>query len=222
MQWDARVKKFTDGPSLAPLPRPKITVVAPGKNSPPGKLSKITKNGKTKAKAEAEDPEEKDKSLEAAFAAMKYRYRLPAEDKPRGTMADGSHYTRQNNKTVYDLFGKAADRSDEVIAAKETFKEEVKRLRRLELKKQNRKLEQNKQAEPTEVVVIDSDDDEEEEDESSEEEESQEEDEQMEDGYVAVKAAGRDVKMQVNGCVDSIELGADQDYTMVDAPATQA
>jgi hypothetical protein len=224
VNWDARVKKFTDGPSLAPLPRPKITVVAPGKNSPPGKLSKITKKGKTTAKAEVEDPEEKEKRLEAAFAKLKYRYRLPAEGEPRGTMADGSHYTHQENKTVYDLFGKAADRSQEVAAAQEAskkaFKEEVKKLRRLELNKQNRKLEKNKQNEPTEVVVIDSDDDEEE-DEDSEVEESQGEDEEIDDGYVATKATGRDAEMQVDGCVDSIESGVEQDYTMVDAPALQ-
>lgn len=224
VNWDARVKKFTDGPSLAPLPRPKITVVAPGKNSPLGKLSKITKKGKTTAKAEVENPEEKEKSLEAAFAKLKYRYRLPAEGEPRGTMADGSHYTHQDNKTVYDLFGQAADRSQEVMAAKEAskkaFKEEVKKLRRLELNKQNRRNEKNKQNEPTEVVVIDSDDDEEEDD-GSEEEESQAEDEEMDDGYVATKAAGRDAEMQVDGCADSIESGVEQDYNMVDAPALQ-
>jgi hypothetical protein len=218
--WDARIKKFTDGPSLAPLRRPNITVVAPGKNSPPGKLSKVTKKGKAGAKTEEESAEEKQERLEALFAKMKYRYRLPAEGEPRGTMADGSHYTHQDNKTAYDLFGKAADRSHEAIAAKEAFKEEVKRLKRLELKKQNRK-----QNEPQEVVVIDSDSDddeeEEEEDEGSEEEESQGEDEEMEDGYVAVKAAGRDVEMQVAGCVDSIESGVEQDFTMVDAPTNQ-
>jgi hypothetical protein len=218
--WDARIKKFTDGPSLAPLRRPNITVVAPKKNSPPGKLSKVTKKGKAGAKTEEESAEEKQERLEALFAKMKYRYRLPAEGEPRGTMADGSHYTHQDNKTAYDLFGKAADRSHEAIAAKEAFKEEVKRLKRLELKKQNRK-----QNEPQEVVVIDSDSDddeeEEEEDEGSEEEESQGEDEEMEDGYVAVKAAGRDVEMQVAGCVDSIESGVEQDFTMVDAPTNQ-
>jgi hypothetical protein len=218
--WDARIKKFTDGPSLAPLRRPNITVVAPKKNSPPGKLSKVTKKGKAGAKTEEESAEEKQERLEALFAKMKYRYRLPAEGEPRGTMADGSHYTHQDNKTAYDLFGKATDRSHEAIAAKEAFKEEVKRLKRLELKKQNRK-----QNEPQEVVVIDSDSDddeeEEEEDEGSEEEESQGEDEEMEDGYVAVKAAGRDVEMQVAGCVDSIESGVEQDFTMVDAPTNQ-
>jgi hypothetical protein len=224
--WDARIKKFTDGPSLAPLRRPNITVVAPGKNSPPGKLSKVTKKGKTGAKTKEESAEEKLERLEALFAKMKYRYRLPAEGEPRGTMVDGSHYTHQDNKTAYDLFGKATDRSHEAIAAKEAFKEEVKRLKRLELKKQNRK--QNKQNEPQEVVVIDSDSDdneedeeEEDEDEGSEQEESQREDEEMEDGYVAVKAAGRDVEMQVDDCVDSIESGVEQDFTMVDAPATQ-
>jgi hypothetical protein len=215
VSWDGRIKKFTDGPSLAPLPRPRITVVALGKNSPPGKLPKVTKKGKTGAKTEEESPEEKLEKMEAAFAKMKYRYRLPAEGEPRGTMADGSHYTHQDNKTAYDLFGKAADRSHEAIAAKEAFKEEVKRLRRLELKKRNRK-----QDKPMEVVVIDSDD--EEEDEGSEEEESQGEDEDMEDGYVAVKPADKDVEMQIDGCVESIESGVEQeDYTVVDAATTQ-
>jgi hypothetical protein len=218
VRWEERVKKFTDSPSLAPLPRPRITVVAPGKNSHPGKLSKVTKKGKTGAKTEEESPEEKLEKMEAALRMMKYRYRLPAEGEPRGAMADGSHYTHQDNKTAYDLFGKAADRSHEAIAAKEAFKEEVKRLRRLELKKQSRK-----QDEPMEVVVIDSDDEEEEEeDEGSEQEESQGEDEEMEDGYVAVKAADRDVEMQMNDCVDSVESGVEQeDYTMVDAATTQ-
>ena len=203
---------------MAPLPRAKMSVVAPGKNSPPGKLSKITKTGKTNAKAEAEDPQEKKKKrLEAAFAASKYRYRLPAEGEPRGTMPDGSHYTHQDNKSVYDLFGEAADRSHEVIAAREAFKEEVERLKRLELRKQIRKSGQNKQVEPVEVVVIESDD-EEDEDEESEEEEH----EQMEDGYVADNAAsGRDVEMQANGYVDSMETGVEQDYIMVDAATTQ-
>jgi hypothetical protein len=220
VRWEERIKKFTDGPSLAPLPRPRITVVAPGKNSPPGKLSKVTKKGKTGAKTDEESPEEKAEKMEAAFAKMKYRYRLPAEGEPRGAMADGSHYTHQDNKTAYDLFGQAADRSHEAIAAKEAFKEEVKRLRRLELKKQNRKQDR-----PIEVVVIDSDDEEEEieeEDEGSEEDESQGEDEEMEDGYVAVKPADRDVEMQVDGRVETIESGVEQeDYTMVDAAITQ-
>lgn len=215
MEWDARVKKFSDGSSLAPLPRAKITVVAPGMGSPPGKLSKVSKTGKTNAKAEPEDAQEKTKRLEAAFAASKYRYRLPAEGEPRGTMADGSHYTHQDNKSVYDLFGEAADRSHEVIAAREAFKEEVERLKKLELRKQIRKSGQNKQAEPVEVVIIDSDD--EEEDEKSEEEE----DEEMEEGYVAAKGDGRDVDMQVNGSFNSIEPGVEQDYIMVDAATTQ-
>lgn len=178
----------------------------------------MTKKGKTGAKTEEESPEEKLEKMEAALRMMKYRYRLPAEREPRGAMADGSHYTHQDNKTAYDLFGKAADRSHEAIAAKEAFKEEVKRLRRLELKKQSRK-----QDEPMEVVVIDSDDEEEEEeDEGSEQEESQGEDEEMEDGYVAVKTADRDVEMQMNDCVDSVESGVEQeDYTMVDAATTQ-
>lgn len=195
-----------------------MTVVAPGKNSPPGKLSKINKTGKTNAKAEAEDPEAKKKRLEAAFAASKYRYRLPAEGEPRGTMADGSHYTHQDNKSVYDLFGEAADRSHEVIAAREAFKEEVERLKKLELRKQMRKSGQNKQAEPVEVVVIDSDD---EEDEHEDEESEEEEDEEMEDGYVVAKGDGRDVDMQVNGRVDSTETAVEQDYIMVDAATTQ-
>jgi hypothetical protein len=44
--WDARIKKFTDGPSLAPLRRPNITVVAPGKNSPPGKARQVQRQRK--------------------------------------------------------------------------------------------------------------------------------------------------------------------------------
>jgi len=200
---------------LAPLPRPKITVVAPAKNSPPGKLSKVTKTGKTNAKAEPEDPQEKTKRLEAAFAASKYRYRLPAEGEPRGTMADGSHYTHQNKKSVYDLFGEAADRSHEVIAAREAFKEEVERLKKLELRKQMRKSGQNKQVEPVEVVVIDSDDEEE------DDEESEEEEDEMEDGYVAAKVDGRDADMQVNGGVNTMDPGIEQDYIMVDAATTQ-
>lgn len=217
MEWDARVKKFSDGSSLAPLPRAKITVVAPGKNSPPGKLSKVIKTGKTNAKAEVEDPEAKKKRLEAAFAASKYRYRLPAEGEPRGTMADGSHYTHQDNKSVYDLFGQAADRSHEVVAAREAFKEEVERLKKLELRKQIRKSGHKQQAEPVEVVVIDSDDEEDEDEESEEEA-----DEEMEDGYVADNAAaGRDVEMQVNYCVDNLETGGEHDYIMVDAATTQ-
>jgi hypothetical protein len=51
---------------------------------------------------------------------------------------------------------------------------------------------------------------------------SQGEYEEMEDGYVAVKPADRDVEMQVDGCVDSVESGVEQeDHTMVYAATTQ-
>ncbi|KAG9910574.1 hypothetical protein KCV05_g14312, partial [Aureobasidium melanogenum] len=178
VSWDNRIKKFSDGPSLAPLPRPNITVTPPAKNSPPGKLSKITKKGKlgkeTTAEAE-ETPETRQKRLEAAFAAQKYRYRLPAEGMPRGTTPDGSHYAHQNKKSVYYLFGKVADRSAETLAAKEAKKEEIKRLRRMALKRQNQQVK-NK----PEVVVIDSDDEQEEEETAEEESEEEEEEEEEE------------------------------------------
>ncbi|KAI4717776.1 hypothetical protein E4T48_06025 [Aureobasidium sp. EXF-10727] len=217
VQWENRIRKFSNGPSLAPLPRPRINFVPPGKNSPPGKLSKVTK--KSTKDTEQEDPEALQKNLEAAFAALKYRYRLPDEGKPRGSMADGSHYAHQKNKSVYNLFGEAADRSAEDVAAKEAIKEDIKRLQRLQLKKQNQQAN-NK---PVEVVVIESDDEEEEE---SEEESGTEgdEDEQMEDGYVAINAAGKDVTMQGPDC--AYERAADgagvgqEDFTMVDAPGT--
>lgn len=221
VSWDNRIKKFSDGSSLAPLPRPKITVLPPPKNSPPGKLSKVTKKGKETTEAE-ETPEAQQKRLEAAFAAQKYRYRLPAEGMPRGTMPDGSHYAHQNTKSMYDLFGKSADRSAEIVAIKEAKKEEIKRLRRMALKRQN----QQPKIEP-EIVVIDSDDEEEEEsgEEESGEGESEEEegeDVEMEDGYVAFNAPGKDVDMQSTDSVDNNAIGAGmEDYTMVDAPAAQ-
>lgn len=149
--------------------------------------------------------------LERAFSAQKYRYRLPAEGQPRGTMPDGSHYDRQTTKNVYDLFGKTADRSAETLAAKEAKKEEIKRLSRMALKRQNQKPE---------IVVIESDDEEE----SGEEEEEGDEDgdEEMEDGYVAVNAGGKDVEMQGIDSVDTAGNGAGmEDFTMVDAPTTQ-
>ncbi|KAH0363912.1 hypothetical protein KCU65_g7089, partial [Aureobasidium melanogenum] len=215
VSWDSRVKKFSDGPSLAPWPRANIVVTLPAKNSAPGKLSKITKKTKSGEMAAEETPEMVKKRLEAAFAAQKYRYRLPAEGSPRGTMTDGSHYTRQNTKNVYDLFGKQADRSAETLAAKEAKKEEIKRLRRMALKRQN-----NQTKTKPEVVVIESD----EEEEASEEEgeDGEDEDEEMEDGYVAVNAGGKEVEMQG---VDSVETAANEagmeDFTMVDAPTAQ-
>ncbi|KAG9691397.1 hypothetical protein KCU95_g7156, partial [Aureobasidium melanogenum] len=212
VSWDNRIKKFSDGPSLAPLPRPAITVIPAAKNSPPGKLSKVTK--KTKAEAAEETPEMVKQRLERAFSAQKYRYRLPAEGQPRGTMPDGSHYVHQTTKNVYDLFGKQADRRAETLAAKEAKKEEIKRLRRMALKRQNQKPE---------IVVIESDDEEEEE--SGEEEEEGEDgdgDEEMEDGYVAVNAGGEEVEMQGIDSVDTAGNGAGmEDFTMVDAPTTQ-
>lgn len=222
VSWDNRIKRFSDNPSLTPLPRPKLTVLPPAKTSPPGKLSKATKKGKEPTEA-AETPEAQQKRLEAAFAAQKYRYRLPAEGMPRGTMPDGSHYAHQNAKSVYDLFGKFADRSAEIVAAKEAKKEEIKRLRRMALKRQN----QQPKIEPMDVVVIESDDEEEEEggEEESGEEESEEEeseDEEMEDGYVAIKAPGKDVEMQSTDSVDDNAMGAGMgDYTMIDAPTAQ-
>ncbi|KAG9962759.1 hypothetical protein KCU61_g4352, partial [Aureobasidium melanogenum] len=220
--WDNRIKKFSDGPSLAPLPRPHIIVTPPSKTSPPGKLSKITKKGKSgkEPTAEAEDtPETIKQRLESAFAAQKYRYRLPAEEEPRGTMPDGSHYAHQNKKSVYDLFGKVADRSAEILAAKEAKKEEIKRLRRMALKRQNQQVKSN-----PEVVIIDSDDEEESEEEEGQDEED--EDEEMEEGYVAVNAAGKDVEMQSVDSVDVAGNGAragagEEDFTMVDAPTAQ-
>ncbi|KAG9893492.1 hypothetical protein KCU94_g12862, partial [Aureobasidium melanogenum] len=197
VSWDNRIKKFSDGPSLAPLPHPNITVTPPSKTSPPGKLSKITKKGKSgKEDAQAEEtPEAFKQRLEAAFAAQKYRYQLPAEGEPHGTMPDGSHYFHQNKKSVYDLFGKQVKSKPE-------------------------------------VVIIDSDDEEEEEEtaeeESGEEETEEEEDadEEMEDGYVAVNAVGKDVEMQSIDSVDIAgnEAGAgagEEDFTMVDAPTAQ-
>ncbi|KAG9523881.1 hypothetical protein KCV07_g2154, partial [Aureobasidium melanogenum] len=229
--WDNRIKKFSDGVALAPLPRPSITVTPPSKTSPPGKLSKITKKGKSgKEPTEVEEtPEMLQQRLETAFAAQKYRYRLPVEGEPRGTMPDGSHYLHQNKKSVYDLFGKLADRSAEILAAKEAKKEEIKRLSRMALKRQNQQIKSK-----PEVITIDSDDEEEEtaEEESGEdetEEETEEEevgDEEMEDGYVAVNAAGKDVEMQSVDSVDVAGYGAgveaaEEDFTMVDAPTAQ-
>jgi len=78
-----------------------------------------------------------------------------------------------------------------------------------------RKSGQNKQVEPVEVVVIDSDDEEE------DDEESEEEEDEMEDGYVAAKVDGRDADMQVNGGVNTMDPGIEQDYIMVDAATTQ-
>ncbi|KAH0238261.1 hypothetical protein KCV06_g602, partial [Aureobasidium melanogenum] len=225
--WDNRIKKFSDGVALAPLPRPSITVTPPSKTSPPGKLSKITKKGKSgKEPTEVEEtPEMLQQRLETAFAAQKYRYRLPVEGEPRGTMPDGSHYLHQNKKSVYDLFGKLADRSAEILAAKEAKKEEIKRLSRMALKRQNQQIKSK-----PEVITIESDDEEEEtaEEESGKEESEEEEvgDEEMEDGYVAVNAAGKDVEMQ---SVDSVDVAghgagveaAEEDFTMVDAPTAQ-
>lgn len=225
VSWETRIKRFGDGPSLAPLPHPKITVLPPAKNSPPGKLSKVTKKGKETAEAE-ETPEALQRKLEAAFAAQKYRYRVPAEGTPRGTMPDGPHYAHQTAKSVYDLFGKFADRGAEMVAAKEAEKEEIKRLRRMALKRQN----QQPKIQSTDVVVIDSDDEEEgeeeEDEESVEDEEEAGEDEEMEDGYVAVNAAGKDVDMQNIDSVDAVGNGAgagagEEDFTMVDAPTAQ-
>lgn len=212
--WDNRVKKFSDGPSLAPLPRANIVVTPPAKSSPPGKLAKITK--KCKAESAEETSEMVKQRLERAFSAQKYRYRLPAEGQPRGTMSDGSHYIQQKTKSVYDLFGRLADRSAETLAAKEAKKEEIKRLRRMALKRQNQKPE---------IVVVESDDEEEEE-ESGEEEDGGDGDEEMEDGYVAVNAGGKEIETQGIASVDTAGEGvgigpAEEDFTMVDAPTTQ-
>lgn len=216
VSWENRIKKFSDGPSLAPLPRPKITVLPPAASSPAGKLSKISKNTK-----EQETHEQQQKNLEKGFAAQKYRYRLPAEGSPRGTMPDGSHCTHQKEKSVWELFGKQADRSAEIAAAKEAKKEEIKRLRRMALKRQNAQQSNNNKT--MEVVVIESDDEEEESgDDEDGEEEEEAEDEEMEDGYVAVNADGKDVEMQRFDSVDDNTIGSGmEDYTMVDAPTAQ-
>ncbi|KAI5194497.1 hypothetical protein E4T39_08640 [Aureobasidium subglaciale] len=212
--WDNRVQKFSDQPALALLPRPNITIIAPSKSSPPGKLSKLTKKpsskGKEKEEQNSDEPtaEELQERLNTAFTRQKYRYRLPSKSKPRGTMPDGSHYKHQDNKAVYDLFGKTADRGAEAMKIKEEAKEEAKRLKKLV----------NRKKKPIEIVVIDSDDEEE----DSEEDEGSDEDEDMEggeeNGYVAVNAVGSDVEMKV---VDTNGPAIEQDFAMVDAPAAQ-
>ncbi|KAI5273513.1 hypothetical protein E4T47_03258 [Aureobasidium subglaciale] len=211
-EWNNRIKKCSDQPALAPLPRLKITIVAPSKSSPPGKLSKLTKKGKESEQQQSDEPtaEELQKRLNTAFLRQKYRYRLPSEDKPRGTMPDGSHYKHQDNKAVYDLFGKTVDRGVEAMKIKEEAKEEAKRLKKFV----------NRKKKPVEIVIIDSDDEEEdsEEDEGSDEDEDGDMEGGEEIGYVTVNAVGSDVEMKV---VDTAGPPIDQDFAMVDAPAAQ-
>ncbi|THV93464.1 hypothetical protein D6D27_04351 [Aureobasidium pullulans] len=205
-EWNNRFEKSTDRATLAPLPRPKYDFIVAGKGSPPGKLAK---KGKEKAGEPGEPTSEQVRErLEAAFIKQKYRYRLPDAGTPCGTMIDGSHYKHQN-KSVYELFGKAADRGAEAIKIKEEAKAESKRLLKNLKKRQG----------PVEVVIIDSDDDEDDESEGEEDDES-DEDEEMEgiQGYVAVKApvAGNVVLMDLDG-----PARVEEDYTMVDAPNAQ-
>jgi hypothetical protein len=207
-EWNNRFEKSTDNATLAPLPRPRYDFIVAGKGSPPGKLAK---KGKEKA-GEPEEPtsEQVRERLEAAFIKQKYRYRLPDAGTPRGTMIDGSHYKHQNKKSVYELFGKAADRGAEAIKIKEEAKAESKRLLKNLKKRQG----------PVEVVIIDSDDDEDDESEGEEDDES-DEDEEMEgtQGYVAVKAPPANDQMVAGS--DAAPGAADEDFTMVDAPVSQ-
>lgn len=126
-------------------------------------------------------------------------------------MIDGSHYKHQNKKSVYELFGKAADRGAEAIKIKEEAKAESKRLLKNLKKRQG----------PVEVVIIDSDDDDDDDESEGEEDDESDEDEEMEgtQGYVAVKAPLANDQMVAGS--DAAPRAADEDFTMIDAPLSQ-
>lgn len=178
VNWNDRAEKFTHS-----LRDHRGIVAEPDKTE----SKELSKAKKAKKAAQPElTPQQLREKHEKALQEMKFRYRLPAEDQPRGTFENGKHLGRpkrwahQDGKSVYELFGFAGDNGRAALRRKQRMAAELSEKQK-GLKKLGKKVEQ--------AIIIDDSDDENMESKSSSEDEDKDEGDVADAGNVG-NAAG--------------------------------